>query len=191
MVDLPNEWRPASRSRTTMTELMIPSYANFGGKVHGGIILRLMDQVAYACAAKHAGRYCVTVSVDGVDFRAPVDVGDLVALRASVNYVGNTSLMVGIHVDAENVSTGLVRHTNTSYFTMVAKNDDGSNATVPGLVLETRDDVRRCIEAIKRRALKRKYMDHFDNIQTTVSVEEEVGVLEGHRCRTAEGLELG
>jgi acyl-CoA hydrolase len=174
-----------------MTELMIPSYANFGGKVHGGIILRLMDQVAYACAAKHAGRYCVTVSVDGVDFRAPVDVGDLVALRASVNYVGNTSLMVGIHVDAENVSTGLVRHTNTSYFTMVAKNDDGSNATVPGLVLETRDDVRRCIEAIKRRALKRKYMDHFDNIQTTVSVEEEVGVLEGHRCRTAEGLELG
>ncbi len=191
MVDLSNEWRPASRSRTTMTELMIPSYANFGGKVHGGIILRLMDQVAYACAAKHAGRYCVTVSVDGVDFRAPVDVGDLVSLRASVNYVGNTSLLVGIHVDAENVSSGLVRHTNTSYFTMVAKAEDGSNAKVPGLILETRDDVRRCIEAIKRRTLRRKYQDQFDNIHTNLSVEDEVEVLDGHRCRFSDGLELG
>lgn len=174
-----------------MTELMIPSYANFGGKVHGGVLLRLMDQVAYACASKHAGRYCVTVSVDGVNFRAPVEVGDLVSLRASVNHVGRTSLLVGIHVDSENVSTGLVRHTNTSYFTMVAKNEDGTSAVVPGLTLETRDDVRRCLEAIKRRELKRRYDEQLDNTHTLLSVEEELGGLEGHRCRMGEGLDLG
>ncbi len=107
------EYRPVSRSQVTMTELMIPSYANFGGKVHGGVLLRLMDQVAYACASRHAGCYCVTVSVEGVDFRAPVEVGDLVSLRASVNHVGRTSMLVGIRVEAENVATGELRHTNT------------------------------------------------------------------------------
>lgn len=191
MANADDDYRPTSRSQTIMTELMIPAYANFGGKVHGGVILRLMDQVAYACAAKHAGRYCVTVSVDGVNFRAPVEVGDLVALRASVNYVGRTSLLVGIHVDAENVSTGLVRHTNTSYFTMVAKHDDGSNAEVPGLILETRDDVRRCLEAVKRRALKHKYEAELDNTHTNLSVERELALLDGQRCRLADGLALG
>ena len=84
------ESRPVSYSITTITELMIPSYANFGGKIHGGLILSLMDKVAYACAAKHAGGYCVTVSMNGVDFLAPVEVGDLVSLIASVNYVGRS-----------------------------------------------------------------------------------------------------
>ena len=69
-------------SKTTITELMIPSYANFGGKVHGGILLSLMDKVAYVCAAKHAGNYCVTASIDNVDFLAAVEVGDLVSLKA-------------------------------------------------------------------------------------------------------------
>jgi uncharacterized protein (TIGR00369 family) len=105
---------------------MIPAYANFGGRVHGGTLLSLMDKVAYACAAKHAGQYCVTVSVDGVNFRQPVEVGELVSLMGSVNYVGRTSLVVGIKVIAENVKTGSVKHTNTSYFTMVAK-DDATN----------------------------------------------------------------
>src|SRR5678816_3606171 len=80
------ESRPVSFSQTTITELMIPSYANFGGKIHGGILLSLMDKVAYACASKHAGAYCVTVSVDRVEFLQPVEVGELVALKASVNY---------------------------------------------------------------------------------------------------------
>ncbi len=109
---------------------MIPAYANFGGKIHGGILLSLMDKVAYVCASRHSGLYCVTVSVEGVDFRQPVEVGDLVSLRASVNYVGRSSLVTGIHVEAENVKTGKIKHTNTSYFTMVAKNDDGTNAQV-------------------------------------------------------------
>lgn len=176
-----------------MTELMVPAYANFGGKVHGGILLRLMDGAAYACASKHAGRYCVTVSVDGVDFRAPVEVGDLISLRASVNYVGRTSLFVGIRVDAENVTTGVVRRTNSSYFTMVAKNDDGSNAIVPGLILETRDDVRRCLEAIKRRELKHEYQLALEKAHTITGdvIEGELERLEGHRCRLADSLVVG
>ena len=88
----------ARYSETTITELMIPSYANFGGKIHGGMLLSLMDKVAYACASKHAGNYCVTVSVDTVDFLQPVEVGELVSMKARINYVGNSSLVVGIKV---------------------------------------------------------------------------------------------
>src|ERR1043166_3017472 len=92
--------KPVSASRTTITELMIPSYANFSGKVHGGLLLSLMDKVAYVCASKHSGSYCVTVSVDGVEFKQPVEVGELVSLWGSVNYVGKTSMIVGIRVES-------------------------------------------------------------------------------------------
>ncbi|MGF1466011.1 MAG: acyl-CoA thioesterase [Sandaracinaceae bacterium] len=184
------EARPVSRSRTTLTELMVPSYANFGGKIHGGILLGLMDKVAYACASKHAGHYCVTVSVQGVDFRAPVDVGDLVSLRGSVNHVGVTSLLVGIRVEAENVSTGEVRHTNTSYFTMVAKGPDGRPARVPPLLLETRDDVRRYLEAIERRALEAEYARAFERAKSHIPIDAEHVLRNGHRCELAPGLDL-
>ena len=93
------EAKSVNSSRTTITELMIPSFANFSGKVHGGTLLSLMDKVAYVCAAKHSGAYCVTVSVDGVEFREPVEVGELVSLAASINYVGNSSMIVGIRVE--------------------------------------------------------------------------------------------
>jgi acyl-CoA hydrolase len=162
---------------------MIPAYANFGGKIHGGILLSLMDKVAYVCASRHSGLYCVTVSVEGVDFRQPVEVGDLVSLRASVNYVGRSSLVTGIRVEAENVKTGKIKHTNTSYFTMVAKNDDGTNAHVPGLMLESRDDVRRFLEAIRRKELKKDYSRELDNIKTSLSVEHDLPKLQGERCR--------
>src|SRR5918994_2495814 len=132
--------KPVSDSRTTITELMIPSYANFGGKIHGGILLSLMDKVAYACASKHASTYCVTVSVDKVEFLQPVEVGELVSLHASVNYVGRSSLIVGIRVEAQNVKTGIIKHTNSSYFTMVAKGDDDKPATVPQLILESKEE---------------------------------------------------
>src|SRR6195952_3376414 len=130
-------------SETVITELMIPSYSNFGGKIHGGILLSLMDKVAYVCAAKHAGNYCVTASIDTVDFLQPVEVGDLVSLMASVNYVGKTSLVVGIRVVSENIKNNSVKHTNTSYFTMVAKDDHNHPVPVPGLILENRQQVRR------------------------------------------------
>jgi len=149
--------KSAQNSRTTITELMIPSYANFGGKIHGGILLSLMDKVAYATATKHSGAYCVTVSVDNVDFLQPVEVGELVSMMASVNYVGNSSMIIGIKVIAENVKSGLVKHTNTSYFTMVAKEEDGSLMTVPSLILNSKDDVRRFAEAVKRKQLRKGY----------------------------------
>lgn len=180
--------KPVSHSRTTITELMIPAYANFGGKIHGGILLSLMDKLAYACAAKHAGNYCVTVSVDGVNFREPVEVGELVSLMGSVNYVGRTSLVIGIKVIAENVKTGIVKHTNTSYFTMVAKDDAGNPTEVPPLLLETEDDARRFLEAMKRRELRTSYSEHFDNAKTRMLVADSVERLKNERVVLGLGL---
>lgn len=181
--------RSVNYSRTTLTELMIPSYANFGGKIHGGIILSLMDKAAYACATKHAGAYCVTVSVDGVNFRQPVEVGDLVSLLASVNYVGRTSLVVGIKVIAENVRSGVVKHTNTSYFTMVAKDDDEQPTEVPPLLLESPDDARRFLEAIKRRELRQSYSEHFDNARTRMLVSAGLEQFKNERVVLSEALQ--
>ena len=182
------EARPVSASRTTITELMIPSYANFGGKIHGGILLSLMDKVAYACAARHSGCYCVTVSVDNVDFLQPVEVGDLVSLRASVNYVGRTSLVVGIRVEAENVRRGVVKHTNTSYVTMVAKGEDGEPAVVPPLALETDEDIRRFVTAAERRRLRMKVRALMDDYREAFSFDDRVrAMLEGERCVVGRG----
>ena len=169
-------------SLTTINELMIPAYANFGGKIHGGILLSLMDKAAYACASKHAGTYVVTVTVEGVNFLQPIEVGELVSLHASINYVGRSSMVVGIRVIAENVRTGIQKHTNTSYFTMVAKDDDGKPTEVPPLLLETKEDIRRFMEAIKRRELKATYAGEFDNEKTRMKVEENVGMLNQERC---------
>lgn len=180
---IPSDFKPISRSRVTLTELMIPSYANFGGKIHGGILLSLMDKVAYACASKHAGGYCVTVSVDAVNFRAPVEVGDLVSLHASVNYVGNSSMIVGIRVEAEDVREGAIRHTNTSYFTMIRKGGDGKPAQVPGLLLESVEDLRRYIEAIKRIELKQRYEAELDVERSKLELESELSLLEGRRVQ--------
>lgn len=182
------EFKSVRQSQTTITELMIPSYANFGGKIHGGIVLSLMDKIAYACAAKHSGGYCVTVSVDKVDFLAPVEVGELLFLKGSVNYVGNSSMVVGIRVEAENVKKGVVRHTNTSYFTMVAKDEAGKPSKVPGLRLENSTDVRRYIEAIKRRELQNRFQTELDNERSRLTMEQELHLLEGRRCQLAEGL---
>ena len=183
MTDLAS--KPVAYSRTTITELMIPSYANFGGKIHGGIILSLMDKVAYVCAAKHAGGYCVTVSIDNVEFRAPIEVGELVSLAASVNYVGRSSLVVGIRVVAENIETGARKHTNTSYFTMVAKGANGAPRVVPSLLLETVDEVRRFMEAKKRKEMKAQYKDDFDNEITQIKAMNHTKMLENERCSIA------
>ncbi len=177
-------------SQTTITELMIPSYANFGGKIHGGILLSMMDKVAYACGSKHAGNYCVTVSVDAVDFMEPIEVGELVSLHASVNYVGNSSMIIGIRVEAENVITGIKRHTNTSYFTMVSKGEDNKPKEVPMLALETKTEVRRFLEAIKRKALRHEYKVQLDNEKTILSVKEEIEEVSNGRFVLKEGLVL-
>ncbi len=176
------EPRPVNHSQTTITELMIPSYANFGGKIHGGILLSMMDKVAYACASKHAGTYCVTVSVDKVEFLQPVEVGELVALKASVNYVGRTSLIVGIRVESENVKTGVIKHTNSSFFTMVAKGDDNKPQQVPELILENEEDVKRFIEAMRVREIKQKVREEMDDAKSTIEVANANEVLKDERC---------
>jgi acyl-CoA hydrolase len=111
---------PFAKHQLSMTVLMTPDMANFSGKVHGGHILKLLDQVAYACASRYAGMYVVTLSVDRVQFRQPVRVGELVTFFASVNYTGRTSMEVGIKVVSEDIHLGIATHTNSCFFTMVA-----------------------------------------------------------------------
>ncbi len=174
---------PVSYSRTTITELMVPAYANFGGKIHGGTLLSLMDKVAYACASKHAGSYCVTVSVDTVNFLQPAEVGELVSLLASVNYVGESSIVVGIKVIAENVHTRTVKHTNTCYFTMVARSSDNTPFTVPPLILESDEDIRRFVGALKRKRLRGEAKAEMDEHLKTFTVDDELReFLKDQRC---------
>ena len=169
-------------SETVITELMIPAYSNFGGKIHGGVLLSLMDKVAYVCAAKHAGNYCVTASIDTVDFLQPVEVGELVSLMASVNYVGNTSVVVGIRVISENIKTNEINHTNTSYFTMVAKDEQNNLVQIPGLILEDREDVRRFIEARRRKDIKQNYRKESDAIKMPNDYDQCRQLLINERC---------
>ncbi len=146
---------PASKtvkdSKTEMSQLMLPAHANFAGVVYGGTILSVADSVAYVCAARHAGPNCVTVSVDRVDFREPIKIGELVTFQASVNYAGRTSMEVGIKILAEDLKTGSKRHTNSCYFTMVCLDDKGRPHEVPKLIPETPDEKRRHEDGKKRR----------------------------------------
>jgi acyl-CoA hydrolase len=168
-------------SEVTITELMIPSYANFGGKVHGGILLGLMDKVAYVCASKYSGSYCVTVAVEGVEFLSPVEVGELVSLKASVNYVGRTTMIVGIRVESLHPQTGVLKHTNSCYFTMAAKDATSELSEVPALVLENETQLRRFCEgkAIRRLSLQKR--EYLKGNLTDVSVQDQLAMTEGER----------
>ena len=143
-------------SEVVLCQLMLPNNSNFSGKIHGGFILSLMDQVAYACASKHSSKYCVTASINTVDFLNSIEVGNLVTLKASINYVGKSSMVVGIRIKSENLQTGIVKHCNSSYFTMVALNEKGEKMGIPGLLLENKDDIRRFLESVKRIEMKSK-----------------------------------
>ena len=143
-----------------MTVLMTPDMANFAGKVHGGTLLKFLDQVAYSCASRYAGTYVVTLSVDRVLFRDAILVGELVSFSATVNFTGRTSLEVGIRVDTENIRDGTRRHTNSSYFTMVAVDDAGNPVAVPPLVPATELEQTRHDAALARRsALRTAFAD--------------------------------
>jgi len=157
------EFKTVKDSKITLSELMLPSHSNFSGKIHGGYILSLMDQIAFASASKYSGFYCVTASVDTVDFLNPIEIGELVTLKASVNYVGRSSMIVGIRVDSENIQTGKIKHCNSSYFTMVAKDDEGKTASVPGLILSSYEEVRRFYNCIKQISLK-KHKNHHEEV---------------------------
>jgi len=138
-----------------MSVLMTSDMANFSGNVHGGKILSLLDNVAYACASRYSRRYVVTLSVDQMFFKEPIHVGDLVTFKAAINYTGRTSMEVGIRVEAEHIRTGRRRHTNTCYFTMIAMDDEKRPTDVPPLVLECDVDKRRYREAEVRRDQRR------------------------------------
>lgn len=155
-----SEFKTVASSKITISELMLPSHTNFSGKIHGGYILSLLDQIAFACASKFSGHYCVTASVDTVDFLNPIEVGELVTMKASVNYVGKSSMIVGIRVESENIQTGIVKHCNSSYFTMVAKDAAGHSVPVPGLQLNHDEEIRRFFNCIKQISLKKERDEH-------------------------------
>jgi acyl-CoA hydrolase len=145
------------RRRCQMVVLMTPDMANFSGKVHGGALLNLLDRVAFTCASRYSKQYVVTLSVDQVTFREPINVGELVTFQASINLVGRTSLEVGIRVEAEDVRSGNRRHTNSCYFTMVAVDDNGKPIAVPPFSPETEIDTRRYRAAQLRRNLRQEF----------------------------------
>ncbi len=137
-----------------MSEITTPDMANFGGNVHGGHLLQMLDHVAYACGARYAGKFVVTLSVDQVFFKEPIYVGELVTFYACVNFVGTTSMEVGIRVIAENLLTRIERHTNTCYFTMVAVDDKGKPTKVPPITIHNETQQRRFDEAKARREMR-------------------------------------
>lgn len=143
--------------RLTMTILMTPDLVNFSGNVHGGAILRYLDQAAYSCAARYSGQYVVTLSVDQVFFREPIHVGELVTFKASVNYTGKTSMEIGIKVIAEDTRSKTKRHVMSSFFTMVSVDKDRKPCEVPVLVLDNDTEKRRFEEAKLRKKLKADY----------------------------------
>jgi uncharacterized protein (TIGR00369 family) len=165
-----NNFKTVASSYISISELMLPSHTNFSGKIHGGYILSLLDQVAFACASKFSGNYCVTASVDTVNFLKPIEVGELVTMKASVNYVGKSSMIIGIRVEAENIQTGVLKHCNSSYITMVAKDKEGNSVTVPGLIISNLNEVRRFCNCLKQIALK-KERDLHEEIFDYSSIE--------------------
>ncbi|MEC8886955.1 MAG: acyl-CoA thioesterase [Pseudomonadota bacterium] len=150
------------QAELSMSVLMTPNMANFAGNVHGGTILRLLDQAAFACASQYSGSYVVTLSVDQVLFKEPIHVGELVTFLASVNFVGKTSMEIGIRVQAQNIQQRTIRHTNTCYFTMVAVDEHRKPKAIPPLVIE--NAVQQCrFEAAEHRKKSRleQESNHF------------------------------
>jgi uncharacterized protein (TIGR00369 family) len=138
-------------SIVVMAQVMNPQDANPAGNVHGGVIMKLIDTTAGAAAIKHSRSNCVTASIDRLDFHNPVFIGDLVTVKASVNYAGRSSMEVGVRVESQNLFTGETRHTVSAYMTFVALDSNGKATVIPPLILETPDEKRRNREAQARR----------------------------------------
>jgi uncharacterized protein (TIGR00369 family) len=162
------------KHQLTMTVLMTPVMSNFAGNVHGGTILKLLDEVAYACASRYAARYVVTVSVDQVTFRQPIHVGELVTFLASVNHTGRTSMEVGVKVVAEDIRTQAQRHVNSCFFTMVAVGDDRLPAEVPPLQPAAGDEARRFHEAVLRKQLRQELAARYSSLNSKAGGEPTV-----------------
>ncbi|MDY6851583.1 MAG: acyl-CoA thioesterase [Thermodesulfobacteriota bacterium] len=148
------EGKNIKESCVVMAHTMLPTDANPAGNVHGGVIMKLIDEAAGVCAVRHARQLAVTASLDRLDFHHPVFVGDLVFFKACLNMVGRTSMEAGVRVEAENIITGKVRHTASAYLTFVCLDDKGRPAPVPPLILETDNERRRNREAQARRKMR-------------------------------------
>ena len=144
--------KPVSLSQTETLQLVLPQDANVIGNALGGVVMHHMDICAAIAAQRHAGRVCVTASVDRIDFASPVRIGEVMQLLASVNFAGRTSMEVGVLCMAENARTGIRRHTASAYFTFVALDDDGKPTAVPPALAVTPVEVRRSEAAKRRRA---------------------------------------
>lgn len=140
--------------QTEMTVLVTPEMSNFGGNMHGGDLLKLLDQVAYTCAMRYTGNYVVTLSVDNVLFKQAIRIGELLTFNAAVNYTGRTSMEIGIQVIAEDLEKQIVRHTNSCYFTMVSVDKNGKPVPVKPLEIETDKQKQRWDRALERRAFR-------------------------------------
>ena len=149
----------------TMTILMTADKTNFFGNVHGGDVLRLLDQVAYACASRYAGRHVVTLSVDQVTFKQPIHVGELLTFLASVNYTGTSSIEVGVKVIAENILTKELRHVNSCFLTMVAMDENRKPIAVPKFFPSTPDEDRRYKGAVLRREMRKELEQKFNAVR--------------------------
>jgi acyl-CoA hydrolase len=155
--------KPKQLKTVEMSEIMTPNMTNFTGNVHGGYVLSMLDKVAYACAARYCGYPCVTLSVDRVFFKEPIHVGEMVTCFATVNYVGNTSMEIGIKVVAENLKTRECRHTNTCYFTMVAVDEKTRKPVrLPALELYTDLERRRFEEGKLRRDVRLQFFKEHE-----------------------------
>ena len=146
--------KTVKESSVTVSYVTLPQDANRAGNVHGGVVMKQIDNAAGLVATRHARSNCVTASVDRLDFFYPVFIGNLLIMKASINIVGRTSMEVGVRAEAEDPLTGEVHHTASAYLTFVALDDDGHPKEVPPLILETEDDKRRNLEAIRRRELR-------------------------------------
>ena len=165
--------KTVAQSHIDIRSLMRPHHANFSGNVHGGVVLGLMDEAAYLCASRYSESYCVTAALEHVEFTAPVQVGDMLSIQAAVNAVGRSSMQVGLLVIAEDPKQpGSARRTNRSFFTMVAKGEDGRSIEVPRLVCETDDDQLARCEAMLRLELRGKFEAEVEEGRCRFAVEE-------------------
>ncbi len=157
----PEARRPAD-TRVALSQLMQPADANFMGVIHGGIVMKLIDEAAGTCAYRFARTRVVTAAIDRIDFHYPVHIGNLVTLKGTVNHAGRTSMEVGVRVEAEDLDSGRVTHTNSAYLVLVALDADGHPTPVPLLVAETEEERRRWVEAEARRDARQRLREPAD-----------------------------
>lgn len=146
----PSRNKTPSSSRVTIHQLMMPEHSNGFGAIHGGTLMKMVDEAGAIAAMRHAQRPCVTIAIDSMTFHSPVHIGELVSCTATVQYVGSSAIEVGVNVQAENAITGQCTHTNSAFVVYVALGDDGRPCKAPGLVLETEEE-RRAWEAGRAR----------------------------------------